>query len=80
MESGRFPTDLLERRIHLVTGKGGVGRTATAAAMARLAAAGGKRVLLCEIGDPDGGPSSVGILRMWLRSRGLQLVARPFFT
>jgi arsenite-transporting ATPase len=60
MESGRFPTDLLERRIHLVTGKGGVGRTTTAAAMARLAAAGGKRVLLCEIGDPDGGPSSVG--------------------
>ena len=59
-EGLEFPTDLLERRVHLVTGKGGVGRTTVAAAMARLAAVGGKRVLLCEIGDPDGGPSSVG--------------------
>ena len=60
MESRQFPADLLERRIHLVTGKGGVGRTTVAAAMARLAAASGKRVLVCEIGDPEGGPSSIG--------------------
>lgn len=60
MEDQRFPTDLLERRIHLVTGKGGVGRTTVAAAMARLIAADGKRVLLCEVGDPEGGPSSIG--------------------
>lgn len=60
MADRRFPTELLERRIHLVTGKGGVGRTTVAAAMARLAAADGKRVLLCEVGDPEGGPSSIG--------------------
>ena len=60
MVSQRFLEDLLARRIHLVTGKGGVGRTTVAAAMARLAAESGKRVLLCEIGDPEGGPSSIG--------------------
>jgi anion-transporting ArsA/GET3 family ATPase len=52
--------DFLSRRIHLVTGKGGVGRTTVAAALAAAAASHGKRVLLTEIGDPEGGYSAIG--------------------
>ena len=52
--------DFLSRRIHLVTGKGGVGRTTVAAALATAAAGHGKRVLLAEIGDPEGGYSPIG--------------------
>lgn len=40
---------LLERRLLFVTGKGGVGKTTIAAALAVLAAQRGQRVLLCEI-------------------------------
>ena len=40
---------LLDRRLLFVTGKGGVGKTMIAAALARLAAGGGKRVLVCEM-------------------------------
>lgn len=50
----------LDRRVHLITGKGGVGRTTVAAAAAMAAAHHGKRVLLCEIGDPEGGYSAIG--------------------
>ncbi len=42
-------TDLLDRRLLFVTGKGGVGKTAVAAALALLAAERGKRTLVCEI-------------------------------
>jgi anion-transporting ArsA/GET3 family ATPase len=52
--------DFLSRRIHLVTGKGGVGRTTLAAALATAVAQHGKRVLLTEIGDPEGGYSAIG--------------------
>lgn len=45
---------LFDRRVALITGKGGVGRTTLAAAMAIAAANEGKRVLLTEIGEPDG--------------------------
>ena len=41
--------DLFERRVILVTGKGGVGRTTLTAALARAAAAHGKRVLVSEV-------------------------------
>jgi anion-transporting ArsA/GET3 family ATPase len=40
---------LLDRRLLFVTGKGGVGKTTIAAALARLATSQGKRVLLCEM-------------------------------
>ncbi len=52
--------DVLSRRIHLVTGKGGVGRTSLAAALAWAAAREGKRVLLTQIGDAEGGYSAIG--------------------
>jgi anion-transporting ArsA/GET3 family ATPase len=40
---------LLDHRLLFVTGKGGVGKTTVAAALARLAARDGKRVLVCEM-------------------------------
>lgn len=45
--------DLLDRKLVFVTGKGGVGKTTIAAALAWLAAERGKKTLVCEI-DPKG--------------------------
>jgi anion-transporting ArsA/GET3 family ATPase len=44
-----MPSGLLERRLLFVTGKGGVGKTAIAAALGQLAASQGTRTLLCEV-------------------------------
>jgi anion-transporting ArsA/GET3 family ATPase len=41
--------DLLDRRLLFVTGKGGVGKTTIAAALALLASQQGKRTLVCEV-------------------------------
>lgn len=41
--------ELLDRKLLFVTGKGGVGKTTVAAALASLAADRGKRTLVCEI-------------------------------
>lgn len=46
--------DIFGKRVALITGKGGVGRTTVSAALARAAARRGLRVLLLEIGEPDG--------------------------
>jgi len=43
------PVDLLDRRLLFVTGKGGVGKTSIAAALALLASTRGKRTLVCEV-------------------------------
>ncbi len=43
------PSASFGRRLLFVTGKGGVGKTTVAAALARLAVIGGHRVLLCEM-------------------------------
>ena len=43
------PPPLLDLRLVFVTGKGGVGKTTVAAALSQLAAAHGKRVLVCEV-------------------------------
>jgi len=43
------PPDLLDRKLLFVTGKGGVGKTSIAAALATLAASRGKRTLVCEV-------------------------------
>ncbi|MPY95734.1 MAG: AAA family ATPase, partial [Acidimicrobiia bacterium] len=40
---------MLDRRLLFVTGKGGVGKTSVAAALAHLAAAEGRRTLACEV-------------------------------
>ena len=42
-------TALLDRRLLFVTGKGGVGKTTMAAALAELATRQGKRTLVCEM-------------------------------
>jgi anion-transporting ArsA/GET3 family ATPase len=41
--------ELLDRKLVFVTGKGGVGKTAIAAALGMLASQEGKRVLMCEV-------------------------------
>ncbi len=42
-------TDLLDRRLLFVTGKGGVGKSTVAAALALLSAVRGRRTLACEV-------------------------------
>ncbi len=42
-------TSLLDRRLLIVTGKGGTGKSTVAAALALVAARRGKRVLVCEV-------------------------------
>ncbi len=44
-------TDLLDRRLLFVTGKGGVGKSTTAAALALLGATRGRRTLACEVDE-----------------------------
>lgn len=59
------PARLLDRQLLFVTGKGGVGKTCTAAALADLAVRRGKRTLVCEM-DAKGaiaGAFEVGGLR-----------------
>ena len=46
--------NLLNKRALLVTGKGGVGRTSVSAGLALAGAKAGRRVLLVEIGEPEG--------------------------
>jgi anion-transporting ArsA/GET3 family ATPase len=46
---GPAPANLLDRRLLFVTGKGGVGKTSMAAALALLAAKQGRRTLVCEV-------------------------------
>ena len=59
---------LFDRRLLIVTGKGGVGKSTVCAALALLASRAGKRVLVCEVnarervapllGSPPAGPSA----------------------
>jgi len=45
---------LAARQVHIVTGKGGTGKTTVAAALALALASGGKKVLLCEVEGRQG--------------------------
>ena len=48
-----MPRPLLDRRLVVVTGKGGVGKSTVSAALAASAARAGKRVLVCEVNAPE---------------------------
>ena len=48
-EASAWPAAARRARLHIVTGKGGTGKTTVAAALAIALAAGGKRVLLVEV-------------------------------
>ena len=50
---------LFDRRIQLITGKGGVGRTAVSVALAHAMAQHGHRVLLAEVADAEGHRSAI---------------------
>ncbi len=60
---------LLDRRLVIVTGKGGVGKSTVSAALALIAARDGKRVLVCEVNAQErvapllGAPPTDGALR-----------------
>ena len=45
-----MPVDLLQRRLVVVTGKGGVGKSTVAAALGLIAARAGRRVVVAEVG------------------------------
>ncbi len=53
MSHPRPPRGLLDRRLLIVTGKGGTGKTSVVAALARAAAGRGRRVLVAETGRDE---------------------------
>ncbi|WP_353952419.1 ArsA-related P-loop ATPase [Knoellia sp. S7-12] len=54
MPSPTLPAELTAARLHVVTGKGGVGKTTVAAALALALASTGKRVLIVEVEGRQG--------------------------
>jgi anion-transporting ArsA/GET3 family ATPase len=62
-------TSLLQRKLLVVTGKGGVGKTTIAAAVGMLAAARGRRTIVVELGDQGRLPALFGLT---VRDPGLE--------
>jgi anion-transporting ArsA/GET3 family ATPase len=67
---------VLDKRLVLVTGKGGVGKTTVAAALGLLAAGRGKRTMLCEVAEQERMPRLFGAESVGHRE--LQLAPRLF--
>jgi anion-transporting ArsA/GET3 family ATPase len=65
-------TALLDRRLLVVTGKGGVGKTTVAAALARLAALAGKRTLVCELDAKGSLAAAYGTAPLTFTPRAVQ--------
>lgn len=71
---------LWDRRALLVSGKGGVGKTTLAAALAVATARAGRPVLLAELAPDEDGPSPLGAL-VGARDAGPQVTqVRPFLS
>src|SRR5919201_2645302 len=49
----RSMPELLDKRLLVVTGKGGVGKTTVAASLGLLAARQGKRTIVCEVAEQE---------------------------
>lgn len=60
--------------LHIVTGKGGVGKSTFAAALAAAAARDGRRVLVIEMGEPAG---VAGLLGVRPREHGVPVAVAP---
>jgi anion-transporting ArsA/GET3 family ATPase len=63
---------LLDRRLLFVTGKGGVGKTTLACALAELAAQRGKRTLLCEMDAKGAVASAFDVGALAFAPRGIR--------
>jgi len=78
MARRRNPSDameaaLLERRVIVVCGSGGVGKTTTAAALGLQAAIKGRRVLVCTIDPSRRLATSLGLSQLSAKPRTLDL-------
>jgi len=70
----RAGTSLLDRRLHVIVGKGGVGKTTVACALALVASKLGKRTLLAEV---DGAGRAAALLGTTPGPRGKAKFVRP---
>lgn len=75
MPSPTLPAEIAGARLHLVTGKGGVGKTSVAAALALALASTGKRVLIVEVEGRQGLSQTFDVAP--LGTDEVKLVAHP---